>query len=299
MRHVLSVADIGRDGLHAVLDRAADWKRGNGPQPATPEPVVAFVLERTAFRTRLAYEAALHRLNGRLVPFEGQLESREALADVARVLSEMTNLVLARVRDHAKLEALAELATVPVINALSSREHPVEVLADALTMREAFGELQGRKLAFIGDGGNVCQSVLLMAPLLGMHCAVATPATHAPDADILGQARQLAAEAGCQFDVLEDAALAVQDADAVYTDGWPPFDSPEEREWVFGSYRVDASLFDRAKPDAVFLHCLPAHRGQEVTDEVLDGPQSMAFRRLSNLAPTSGALIEWLLKPVQ
>jgi len=295
MRNVLSVTHIGPDGLRWVLDRAAQWKRGE-PEPLVDRPLAVLLLERTAFRTRLAYEGALLNLGGSLVPFERRLESRESLDDVARVLSHMSDVVLARVKDHGKLETLAEMTTVPVINALSSQEHPVEVLADALVLVETFGDLMGKKIAFAGDGGNVCQSLLLLAPLLGMDAAVSSPAGYASSGQILDQAAKLAAAAGCAFSIESEPGVAVQGACAVYTDGWPLVnDDLEATERLFGSYRVDEDLMALADAEAIFLHCLPARRGREVTAGVIDGPQSRAFDRLDNLVPTSTALLEWAM----
>lgn len=292
MRHVLSVADLSREELRRILDRAAEWKAGGAVSRLSNGPRVTFLVQRATFRTQIAYEGALMNLGGRLLTFDWQLDARESIGDVARVLSEMVDAVLARVGDHGQLQELAAASTIPVVNALTPKEHPVEVLADALTMREAFGELTGRRFAFVGDGGNVCHSLLLLAPMLGLETSVATPEKHAPDEEILSQARQLAEAAGRRFVVAADAAEAVEGASVVYTDGWPPIDDVEA---VFGRYRVDAELLAEASPDAIFLHCLPARRGREVTADVIDGPRSHAFRRLENLIHTSTALLEWLL----
>ena len=296
MRHILSVADLSRDELLRILDRAAEWKSGHAVSALSKAPLAVFLLERATFRTRLAYEAALMKLGGNLVTFEGQLEARESIEDVARVVSEMADVVLVRVGDHGKLEALAEAAALPIVNALTAREHPVEVLADALTIREAFGDLAERRFAFIGDGGNVCQSLLLLTPKLGMDTVVATPDAYAPDAEILVLARKLAGEMNVSFDVAGTANEAAEGASVIYTDAWPNTDDAAS---VFEPYRVDATLFAKAEPDAIFLHCLPARRGREVTADVIDGPQSHAFRRLENLIYTSTALLEWLLEHVE
>ena len=292
MRHILSVADLSRDELARVLDRSAEWKTGKAVSRLSRAPSVTFLLERPTFRTRIAYEGALMNLGGRLLTFEGQLDARESIADIGRVLSEMVDAVLVRVGAHETIETLADASTVPVINALTRREHPVEVLADAMTMRDVFGDLAGRRFALVGDGGNVCQSLVLLAPMLGMETAVATPSDHAPDEAILAEARRLAEEAACRFMVASTPAEAVEGASVVYTDGWPPL---EDVESIFGPYRVDAELFSMASPDAIFLHCLPAQRGREVTADVIDGLRSHAFRRLENLIHTSTALLEWLL----
>jgi ornithine carbamoyltransferase len=296
VRHVLSVLDMGWEGLAEILDRSARWKGGTARRLARLGPMVALLLERPTLRTRLAYEGAVHRLGGRLTVFEGGVGTGDSLADTARVLSRMTNVTLVRTRTHAALETLAAHAEIPVVNALSDREHPVEVLADALTLREVFGSLERRKLAFVGCGGNVCHSVLLLAPMLGMDLAVATPVTHRPYEDVLETVHRLAEQHGTTFVATSDPEEAVAEADAVYTDAWPASDEDGNLERVFGSYRVDRRLMSTAQPEAIFLHCLPATRGREVTADVLDGPRSFAFRRLENLIPTSTALIEWVLE---
>ena len=296
MRHVLSIQDLSAGELEAILDRAEAWRSGKGTPGRASGPTGVLILEQPALRTRIAYETAFHLLGGHLTVFEGGVGTADSIEDVGRVLTRMVDVALVRTRDHGVLEALASVADIPIVNALSDREHPVEVLADALVLRDVFGDPAGRKLAFIGDGGNVCASVLLLAPLLGMNAAVATPEGHRPRDEILARA---AAEAhGRTFEVAPDAGAAVEGASSVYTDGWPAFDSPDDRERVFGPYRVTRELMNRAAPDAIFLHCLPAARGLEVTDEVLHGPRSHAFARLANLAPTSAALIEWLLEEV-
>ena len=296
MRHILSVSDLTAVDLGRILDRAEAW-RSRAVRPAESiGPMGALILERPALRTRIAYERAFQHLGGRLTVFERGVGTRDSVEDLARVLSRMVDVALLRTRDHGLLEALAATAEIPIINALSNVEHPVEVLADALVLRDVFGDPTGRRIAFIGDGGNVCASVLLLAPLLGMDVSVATPEAHAPRAEAQSRARELAAAYGTRVSVCVDPGEAVSGASAIYTDGWAAYESPEEREAVFAPYRVTADLMGSALPDAIFLHCLPAERGAEVTDEVLDGPRSHAFARLGNLAPTSAALIEWLLE---
>ena len=237
-------------------------------------------------------------LGGRAITFETQLGQREAVTDVVKTLSHLVSVIVARVRDHILLGALAASAEVPVVNALSNREHPAEVLADALTMRERWGQLQGRRLTYVGDGNNICNSLLLLGPLLGMDVAVASPAGYAPSAEIVNQAQVLADEHDTRLEVLTDPREAVAGADAVYTDVWASMgqaDSAERRRQVFAPYQVNGELLLLAQSDAVVLHYLPARRGEEVTSEVLDGPQSLAFHRLSNLVPVTTAVLSWLL----
>ncbi len=295
MRHVLSVSDWSREDLLWILDRAAAWKLGNPSLNSGCTPHAVLILERASLRTRIAYERAVCLLGGHLTVFEGGTGTRDSMGDVARVLSEMLDLAIIRTRDHALLEQIAANASIPIVNALSSREHPVEVLADAMVIREHFASPGERRIAFVGDGGNVCASVLLLAPLLGMHAAVTCPEDHFPDDAILDQARNLARSHGTQLLVTTDMDDAVSGAAVVYTDGWPALESDEEQERVFAPYRVTEQLMKRASADAIFLHCLPATRGREVTGAVLDSPQSFAFRRLKNLVFTSAAMIEWAM----
>ncbi|MCP4535898.1 MAG: ornithine carbamoyltransferase [Chloroflexi bacterium] len=299
MNHFLSVADLDADELAQLLDDAARFK--HEPEAARLSRAHAAVLlfERPSLRTRTAYEVAMMHLGGRAVTFETQLGQRETMADVVKTLSHLVSVIVARVRDHASLEALAAHAEVPVVNALSNREHPVEVLADALTMREQWGTTQGRRLAFIGDGNNICHSLLLLGSLLGVDVAVASPAGYAPAAEIVAQAQALADGHNTRIEVLTDPRKAAAGADAVYTDVWASMgqeESAEVRRQVFEPYQVTGELLSLAQPDAIVLHCLPARRGEEVTAEVLDGPQSLAFDRLSNLVPVTAAVLSWLLR---
>ncbi|MFC2083147.1 ornithine carbamoyltransferase [Candidatus Bipolaricaulota bacterium] len=295
MRHVLSVSDWRREDVRWMLARASDWKSGHA-EPVEPGPRGVLILERASLRTRIAYEIAFHALGGSLTVFEGGVGTSDSIADVARTLSTMLDIALIRASDHRMLAQISAAATIPIINALSSREHSVEVLADALIVQEVFGSTEGRKIAFVGDGGNVCASLLLLAPLLGMHAAVASPDSHALDGRVLDEIASLAELHETEFHSTSEADVAVEDADVVYTDGWPSLEGPDEQEAEFARYRVTEHLMAQAAPHAIFLHCLPAARGREVTDAVLDSEQSHAFKRLANLAPTSAAMIEWALE---
>jgi ornithine carbamoyltransferase len=302
MRHYLSVSDLSADELASLLELAAHLKRDPEAARLPRAFAVALLFERPSLRTRAAYEVALMHLGGRAILFETRLGQREAVADVARTLSHLVSLVVARVCDHASLQVLAEGARVPVVNALSDREHPVEVLADALTLRERWGDLAGRRLAYVGDGNNICHSLLLLAPLLGLDLTVASPAGYAAADGIAQQARALAAEQGTHLHLGTDPAEAVAGADAVYTDVWASMgheQNAEARQQAFEPYQVNAELLSLAQPGAVVLHCLPASRGQEITAVVLDGPRSLAFDRLSNLVPVTTALLSWLLGQIE
>ncbi len=295
MRHVLSVSDWTRQNLDWILNRAGDWLRRDTHATDTPGPQAALLLERPSFRTRIAYEQAIHWLGGCLTVFEGGVGTHDSIQDVVRVLSGMLDIAFVRTRDHNMLESMASMAEIPIVNALSDREHPVEVLADAVILREHFGDLSGKKIAFVGHGGNVCASVVLLAPLLGMDVALACPDGRLPDPVTLERATDLARAHGTHVEVTSKIGDAASQAAAVYTDGWPVMDDAEARERMFGPYRVTSEVMSLALPDAVFLHCLPAERGNEVTDKVLDSDQSLAFQRVRALAPTSAAVTEWAL----
>jgi ornithine carbamoyltransferase len=298
-RHFLSVADASAADLAWLLERAAQFKHRPAGARLSCAHAVALLFERPSLRTRTAYDVALMHLGGRAITFETRLDQRETAADVARTLSELVSAIVARVRDHELLGALAGQAGVPVINALSDREHPVEVLADALALLEHWGDLAGRRLAYVGDGNNICHSLLLMAPLLGMDVVAACPAGYTPAAEIVDRARGLAREQATHLEVLVDPRQAVTGADAVYTDVWASMGQEAtagERRRVFEPYQVNAALLALARPGAVVLHCLPARRGEEITAEILDGPRSLAFKRLSSLVPVTMAVLSWLLE---
>ncbi len=295
MQHILSVSNWSRSDLDWILRRAHAWKSGDEMAVLRPGPRSALILERPSFRTRIAYEGAMHCLRGSLTVFEGGVGTSDSIEDVARVVSGMLDIVFVRTRDHHSLQSMAEHADIPIVNALSDREHPVEVLADALILRERYGDLGGMKIAFLGASGNVCTSVLLLAPLLGMDVVLACPPDYAPESSVLERVAALAAEYGTHVEITSDADAAAREANAVYTDGWPAIEDADERERIFGPYRVTGTTMSLAAPDAVFLHCLPAKRECEVTSDVLESGQSLAFQRVTNLVPTTAAAIEWAL----
>ncbi len=300
MHHILSVADLAAEEVAQLLNRASQLKREPEMGRLPRAHPAALLFERASLRTRIAYEVSLKYLGGLAIPFETQLGRREELADIARTLSHLVSIVVARVGDHKLLETLAEYAEIPVVNALSDREHPVEVLADALTLCEQWGDLRGRRLAYVGAGNNICHSLLLLAPLTGMDITIASPAEYTPATSVVAKALALARQHGTRVDIRADPREAVAGADVVYTDVWISMGqqaSAEMRKQVFEAYQVNHALMAHAKPDAVVLHCLPARRGEEITTEILEGPQSLAFRRLANLVPTTMAVLSWLLEP--
>ena len=228
----------------------------------------------------------------------GPIGDREPLKDVARNLDRWTNAIVARTFSQNTIDDLAYWSSVPVINALSDRFHPCQVLADVFTMQERFGDLRGLKLAFVGDGNNVANSLMLSALRLGMSFSLATPAGYEPDAEIVAQAEALAAVAGGELVITNDAAEAVADAQAVYTDVWASMGQEHEKEQRlrdFAPYQVNAALFEQAAPEAIFLHCLPAKRGEEVMDEVIESDQSAVFDQAENRLHVQKALLLMLL----
>ncbi len=300
--NLISIADLTSTQITHLLDRADSWKKERsankfaGPLAGKS---LAMIFEKPSTRTRVSLETAAVELGGHalyLSSGELQLGRGETVADTARVLSRYVQGITARVYDHRTVEALAQNASVPVVNALSNREHPCQILADLMTIRERFGVLDGLKVAWIGDGNNVCNSLILATALMGMDISVATPPGYAPAADIVERAKAIGD--GCS--IVEDPNDAARGAHVLVTDTWVSMgDEGEEAERlrVFGRYQVNQELLDCAAPNAIVMHCLPAHRGQEITDEVMDGPQSAVFDEAENRMHTSKAILEWLMGP--
>ena len=291
--------DISQDELLALLDLTQQVKSA----PSRFAKVLAgryitLLFEKPSLRTRLTFELAIKQLGGDCVVQTGPIGDREPLKDVARNLDRWTNAIVARVFSQNTIDDLAHWSSVPVINALSDRFHPCQALADVFTLQERFGDLRGLKLAFIGDGNNVANSLMLSALRLGMSFALATPAGYEPDAGIVAQAEALAAVAGGELVVTNDPVEAVSGAKAVYTDVWASMGQEHEKEQRlrdFAAYQVNAALFDQTAPDAVFLHCLPAKRGEEVTEQVIESEQSAVFDQAENRLHVQKALLLMLL----
>lgn len=291
--------DISQDELVALLDLTQQVKS----TPSRFAKVLAgryitLLFEKPSLRTRLTFELAIKQLGGDCVVQTGPIGDREPLKDVARNLDRWTNAIVARTFSQKTIDELAHWSSVPVINALSDRFHPCQALADVFTLQERFGDLNGLKLAFIGDGNNVANSLMLSALRLGMHFTLATPVGYEPDAEIVAQAEALAAVAGGQLAVTNDPTEAVSGAKAVYTDVWASMGQEHEKDRRlrdFASYQVNGALFDQAAPEAVFLHCLPAKRGEEVHDDVIESPQSAVFDQAENRLHVQKALLLMLL----
>jgi len=293
-KHLLSDLDLPVEGLRQLLDLAGQMKRTPARfAKALSGRYLSLLFEKPSLRTRLTFELAIKQLGGDAVNYAGPIGEREPVKDVARNLERWTQGIVARVFAQSTIEELALWSHVPVINALSDRYHPCQILADMLTLQERFGKLEGLKLAFVGDGNNVAHSLMLTAGRLGVHVAIATPAGYRPDAGIVAQASEMGS-----ITVTQDVAEALDGADAVYTDVWTSMGQEAEsveRQRVFAPYQVNAELFGLAKPESIFLHCLPAKRGEEVTDQVMESPRSAVFDQAENRLHAQKALLVMLL----
>jgi ornithine carbamoyltransferase len=259
---------------------------------------LSLLFEKPSLRTRFTFELAIKQLGGDSVVATGLIGEREPLKDVARNLDRWTNGIVARTFSQQTIDDLAHWSQVPVINALSDRFHPCQALADIFTLRERYVDLRGLKLAFVGDGNNVAHSLMLSALRMGMSFSIATPKGYEPDAEIVAQAETLAAVSGAQLLITKDPAEAVSGAQAVYTDVWISMGQEHEhkkRRLDFAGFQVNESLMAKASGEAVFLHCLPAKRGQEVTDEVLESAQSVVFDQAENRLHVQKALLLMLI----
>jgi len=302
-RHFRTLLDLSAAELTALLDRADELKRLRGtaahPRPLTGK-TVAVLLEKASTRTRISFEVGIHELGGHalgLASRDTQLGRGEPLADTARMLSRYTHGVVFRTFEHDRVEALAAAASIPVINGLSDTFHPCQLLADLMTVREAHGrELDGLPVTWIGDGNNVACSWMLAAAQVGLDLRLACPPGFAPPDAVLTMARAR----GARVLLTSDPAAAVAGARVVTTDVWASMgqeDEAERRRTAFHGYVVDGALMRRAAPDAVFLHCLPAHRGEEVAAEVIDGPTSRVWDEAENRLHSQKALLELLVAP--
>jgi len=299
VRHFLDIHRLDAADLRAILDDARarkearkGWPKGkvDADAPAN-DRVLAMIFEKNSTRTRFSFDAAIRQLGGQGIianAADMQLGRGEPIEDTAKVLSRMVDAVMIRANDHEDVERFARVSEVPVINALTDRSHPCQILADLLTIEEHFGSVEGKTIAWVGDGNNVCHSFMHAAPKFGFKLRVACPAEYHPDLRDLEKG-------GAHVFLTSDPAEAVQGADVVVTDTWVSMGDQdyEARLATFEPYTVDQALMDQANEGAVFLHCLPAHRGEEVTDEVIDGPQSLIWDEAENRIHAQKAVLAW------
>jgi ornithine carbamoyltransferase len=300
MQHFLEIADYSPVALDRLIRLAVqlklEWQSG-GNRPVLGGKVLGMIFQKPSLRTRVSFDVAMLHLGGHglyLSPAEIGLGQRESIADVARVLSNYTQGIMARVFDPAHVTELAKWSSVPVINGLSDRSHPCQALADVLTLYEHFGSLKGLKVAYVGDSNNVTYSLAEACALLGMQLSVASPAGYQMNSATVAHIAAM----GLKIDLTDDAAQAVSGADAIYTDTWTSMGQEaetEKRRKVFPPYQVNAALLAKAPRHAVVLHCLPAHRGEEITDEVADGPQSLLFPQAENRLHAQKAVLVTLM----
>lgn len=304
LKHFLSIQDVSAEALQALVDlairRKAQFKRGE-LKPVLERKVLAMLFQKSSLRTRLGFEAAMVQLGGHAICLEDHqigVSKREEPRDIARVVSSMCDGIVARVNTHQLLIELAARSAVPVINGLSDWSHPCQALADMMTLQEHFGGLAGRKLAFIGDGNNVARSLLSACVKLDITFAIASPKGYALSDGVIQSAHDKAGKGGASIILTEKPEEAAKDADVLYTDVWTSMGQESERadrEAAFAGYQINAALLKLAKPKAVVMHCLPAYRGREITDEVMDGSQSLVFQQAENRLHSQRALLEVLL----
>jgi ornithine carbamoyltransferase len=302
-RDLLSIADLSPAELTAVLATAARLKMET-EQKITHHllagQTLALVFEKPSLRTRLSFDVGMFQLGGRafyLAPQEVGLGKRETISDVARVISRMCSVIVARVFNHDSLLEMAKYSEVPVINGLSDFEHPCQALADLLTIQEKFGRIAGLKMAYIGDGNNMAHSLMLGAALSGMAITVISPPGYEPNEEVVSHARRLAA-GKASIKAVHNLEAGLEGADIIYTDVWASMGQEQEtetRRQVFKPYQVNQRVVGLAKPGALVLHCLPAHRGDEISEEVLEGPQSAVFQQAENRLHAQKGLLVHLL----
>jgi ornithine carbamoyltransferase len=300
-RDLLTILDLSTEEIEALLERAKrlkeQWRQGD-LKPTLAGKALALLFDKPSTRTRVSFQVAMYQLGGQVVVLtaqETQLSRDESLADTARVLSRYLDGLVVRTFADARLEELARYSQIPVINGLTDLYHPCQVLSDLMTVREKKGDLTGLHVAWVGDGNNVAHSWINAAARLPIRLVLACPSGYEPRPEILERARALAPE---EIRVCRDPVEAVTGADVINTDVWASMGQEQEREVrleAFRGYQVDGTLLRQAKPDVVVLHCLPAHRGEEITDAVMDGPNSAIFDQAENRLHFQRALLDWLL----
>jgi ornithine carbamoyltransferase len=304
MKNFLTVGEFSGETLQELLDLAVNLKtelKNGGNKPILKNKVLAMVFQKPSLRTRVSFDMGMRQLGGDalyLSPAEIGLGKRESIADVARVLAGYVDIVMARVFDHAHVDELAKWADIPIINGLSDYNHPCQAMADALTIQEEYGNLKGLNVTFVGDGNNVAVSLMHVCAKLGANFTIGNPDGYDMPAEAIEIGKKYAAESGSTITLLNDPYAAVKDADAIYTDTWTSMGQEEEakkRQAAFPPYQVNVQLVAAAKPNVIVMHCLPAHRGEEITDEVADGPHSRLFPQAHNRLHAQKAILVRLL----
>ena len=304
MQHFLAISDLSSQDLNNLVDLAIqlkeEWRAGRS-KPVLEKKVLAMVFQKPSLRTRVSFDMAMRHLGGDalyLSPSEIGLGKRESIADVSRVLSGYVDAIMARVFEHAHILELAEYASIPVINGLSDFNHPCQALADVLTIKEHFGTFEHKRVAFIGDGNNVAVSLLHSCVLLGMEFAIATPEGYELPRQAVEMCGELEGGSEASITELNDPFEAVQDAHAIYTDTWVSMGQEEEtkrRLEVFPPFQINKDLVSAADESVIVMHCLPAHRGEEIRDEMADGPNSVIFTQAENRMHAQKAVLVQLL----
>jgi len=301
-RDILSLVELSPKEIALILRRSSILARRKSAPQRLRGKTVAMIFQKPSTRTRVSFETAAAQLGGHAIYLswnEMQLGRGETISDTAKVLDRYVDAIMARVFSHDDLVALAENADAPVVNGLSDKHHPCQILADLLTLIQYKKRLKGLKLAYVGDGNNVCNSLLVGCAKTGVNIAVARPQGYGPDPDAVRHAREAAAMSGASISILEDPEEAVKAADAIYTDTFVSMGMEKEKDARLSTfipkYRVNRELLSQAKPGAIFLHCLPAHRGEEVTEDVIDGPQSAVWDEAENRLHTARGLLSLIL----
>ena len=301
MDSLLSISDIKED-VSKIIDLACDIKAGKKEDKPLEGKTLAMVFQKSSTRTRVSFDVGMYQLGGRpifLSSNDMQLGRGESISDTACVLSRFVDGIMIRAIEHDDVVELAEYSDVPVISGLTNLEHPCQALADMLTIKEHFGSFENKKICFVGDGNNVCNSLLLVAPLLGMDMSVACPKGYEPNENIIKTAQEYAKENNTEIIISDDLNVALDDVDVVYTDVWVSMGDEAEkvqRLKDLSPYQVSEELMDLANVDAIFMHCLPAIRGQEVSAEVIDGPQSVIYDQAENRLHAQKGILYYFLK---
>ena len=301
MGSLLSISDI-KDDVRDILDLAIKIKAGEMEEKPLEGKTLAMIFQKSSTRTRISFDVGMYQLGGRAIFLSSndlQMGRGEPISDTAKVLSRFVDGIMIRAIKHSDVEELAEHSDVPVISGLTDLEHPCQALADMLTIKEHFGDWKGKKICFIGDGNNVCNSLLLIAPLLGMDMSVACPNGYEPKDEILKTANEYAQENNTEITVSDDIGVALENVDVVYTDVWVSMGDEAEtkqREIDLAPFQVNSDLMALANDGAIFMHCLPAIRGQEVTADVIDGPQSVIYDEAENRLHAQKALLYYYMK---